>query len=133
MPPTATHDFKTDALQYGARIDFYRGQDSDDLANKTWAKMFQDLPQYREMVQQRPTSTNSCGNAMEQAVGVAYAAASDCANVTNGYIGLDERQHNCEQLRSLERSLARIRGARNQGNAPRSLRRCLRQSSSRTW
>ena len=58
-----------------ARIDFRRGTAADDLRNIKWSEMLAQLPGYAAVLtkQQNPSSLTSMGNAMEMAVGLAYA------------------------------------------------------------
>ena len=77
-PKKQDHIFPEAKLQFGARVDFYRGTAKDDLANQRWRRLYEQLPSYRAYMKrhQGPTNTNSIGNAMEQSCGVAYAAAT---------------------------------------------------------
>ena len=78
VPGKDVHDFSWMNLESGARVDFYRGVPSDDMENKDWEKLYEQLPKYRAYMRkhQCPSCTRSIGNAMEQACGVAYAAAT---------------------------------------------------------
>ena len=76
-PKRPCHDFGFNTLQDGARIDFERGSPNDDLANMEWNAWLNLLPLYSSCVPQGPSNLKSRGNAMEQAVGLAYAAATD--------------------------------------------------------
>ena len=85
-PRRLTHDFALHALRVGARIDFRRGTAEDDLSNKGWVKWLERLPLYAASLRQAPTSTLSRGNAMEQAVGLSYAAASNARFLKDGFL-----------------------------------------------
>ena len=73
-----THDFSWMKLKFGARIDFFRGASSDDLRSPIWQVISEKLPRYTEylMEHQNPQSPEGVGNAMEQAAGVSFAAAT---------------------------------------------------------
>ena len=76
--PGDVHDFSFMNLKFGARVDGFRGRPSDDIMNKDWEGLYNQLPQYRAYIEdhQDPTCTRSSGNAMEQACVVSYAAAT---------------------------------------------------------
>ena len=76
-PRRLIHDFGSHTLKIGARIDFRRGTAEDDLTNLGWVRWFERLPRYAGSLRQASTSTLGQGNAMEQAVGLSYAAASN--------------------------------------------------------
>ena len=88
MPRKPERRFEEHRLKDGARIDFYRGVNSDDLPNKEWAVFTKRTPQYMALMQrhQNPTCTNSRGNAMEQLAGVAWIAVHHAANGTDGRV-----------------------------------------------
>ena len=85
-PRRLIHDFASNTLKQGARIDFRRGTVEDDLSNKGWVKWLDRLPRYAASLRQAPTSTLSRGNAMEQAVGLSYAAASNARFLKEGVL-----------------------------------------------
>ena len=86
VPDKKTHDFKFGKLVCGARVDNSRGVDSDDPGNQKWQMWFSKMPLYSKKVQQRPSCTVSVGNAMEQLVGVAYAAATNSRFLKYGWL-----------------------------------------------
>ena len=63
-----------------------RGTVKDDLSNKEWTEWLQELPKYRGKLNQHPSSEVGQGNAMEQAAGIAYAAATQ-ERFLNGIAG----------------------------------------------
>ena len=83
-PRRLNHDFGSHSLRIGARIDFLRGTAEDDLTNLGWVRWFERLPRYAASLRQTPTSTLGQGNAMEQAVGLSYAAASKARFLKDG-------------------------------------------------
>ena len=85
VPAKVKHDFRYDPLQHGARIDMSRGNSTEDKSNKGWSEgWLAYLPRYRGTVGQSPYNQASQGNAMEQAAGVAYAAATDSEYLLDG-------------------------------------------------
>ena len=84
MPKRMLHDFVMMKLQVGARIDFSRGKAEDVFPNAHWETMLLLSPFYRQTLTQDPQCTNSRGNAMEQAVGVAFAAATKSSYLKHG-------------------------------------------------
>ena len=83
-PTRPCHDFGCNALQDGARLDFNRGTAGDDLCNVQWNELLNRLPLYESVVQQQPKSMISRGNAVEQAIGLAYAAATNARYLNDG-------------------------------------------------
>ena len=77
-PKTPVHDFSQGGLQFGARIDFYRGTAADDLMNKRWQHLCEQLPRYRAYMKrhQGPTSTPGIGNALDTQRGKSSALPS---------------------------------------------------------
>ena len=77
-PKRIVHDFEWEKMKYGARIDFCRGTPSDDVRSVCWQQLYMHLPRYQAYMgsHQGPKNPESIGNAMEQAIGVAYAAAT---------------------------------------------------------
>ena len=65
-------------LRYGARIDCYRGEGFHDFKNIVWTNIKDKLPEFTKYLKnhQNPDSEIGLGNAMEQAAGVSYAAAT---------------------------------------------------------
>ena len=84
LPRRPCHDFGCNALQDGARVDFNRGTAGDDLCNVQWNKLLDCLPKYASVVKQHPSSMISRGNAVEQAIGLAYAAATNAQYLNEG-------------------------------------------------
>ena len=78
FPLTPVHNFAHDKLAHGARIDFFRGTQANDLLNVEWSALYNHCPTYQAYMRehQNPLSVNSRGNAMESAAGVSYAAAT---------------------------------------------------------
>ena len=73
--------------QWGARLDFFRGQASDDWANTCWSSLFRALTGYREHLARfraLPESDKGNGDAVEMLVGVAYACATEGALLPEG-------------------------------------------------
>jgi len=62
-------------LRMGARIDFRRGLAKNDFPSQDWSDILLDMPRYSAELKrhQDPTSVNGRGNALERAVGCAYA------------------------------------------------------------
>ena len=85
-PKRIIHDFAWNSLRDGARIDFCRGTKEDDLGNKDWVKWLERLPHYAASLRQAPTSVLGRGNAMEQAVGLSYAAATQEQHMQEGIL-----------------------------------------------
>ena len=83
-PKRPCHDFGCNALQDGARLDFNRGTAGDDLCNVQWNELLNRLPLYESVVRQQPKSMISRGNAVEQAIGLAYAAATNARYLNDG-------------------------------------------------
>ena len=52
MPGRQAHVFDVNSLQEGARIDFYRGQASDDWHNDRCQRMLECMPRHRLLVGQ---------------------------------------------------------------------------------
>ena len=77
-PSRPTHNFQTDNLVEGARIDFFRGEAKDDYPNAVWAQWLEHLPMYKARVVKSHgisgKSTNSIGNALEIVAGLAFTA-----------------------------------------------------------
>ena len=90
--------FMQNKLRNGARIDFYRGAPADDLCNIAWSSWLARLPRYEQLAGamwsgatergQEPLS-HACvtarGNAMEIAVGLAWAASTGGRYLTEGH------------------------------------------------
>ena len=70
-----------------ARIDIRRGTAADDLPNITWSQMLAQLPGYSALLtkQQDPSSLISMGNAMEMAVGLAYACHTNLVHLPDDH------------------------------------------------
>ena len=77
VPGREVHDFAYNRLRDGARVDMQRGTINDDLTNKKWTEWLNHLPKYASKLTQQPRSDIGRGNAMEQAAGIAYAAATE--------------------------------------------------------
>ena len=87
FPSTPRFDFTEGTLRESARIDFYRGLPADDHCNAVWGQYWDACHRYQAYVKwprQNPSSTNSIGDAMEMATGVAYAAATNGAFLSKG-------------------------------------------------
>ena len=86
-PPTKVCNFGQSKLQWCARIDFRRGTAADDFLNSKWAQIIAELPGYRALLskQQNPSSQNSMGNAMEMAVGLAYACYTNFVHLPDDH------------------------------------------------
>ena len=84
LPKRPCHDFGCNNLRDGARLDFNRGTAGDDLCNVLWNKLLDRLPLYESVVQQQPKSMISRGNAVEQAIGLSYAAATNARYLNDG-------------------------------------------------
>ena len=91
-PKRPCHDFGFNTLKHGARIDFERGSRNDDLANMEWNAWLNLLPLYSSCVPQCPSNLKNRGNAMEQAVGLAYAAATDGHYLSHGELDWTRNQ-----------------------------------------
>ena len=86
-PIRTEHDMGYHCLQEGARIDFYRGQASDDWDNEKWKSLYDILPGYQQKCSGwNPTSVNQRGNAMEVSVGLAYAVFTNGDYLADGHI-----------------------------------------------
>ena len=86
-PSRQLHKFEYGSLVEGARIDFYRGQASDDWSNVAWAELFENLPHYGAHLQKihSTTSTKGKGNAMELVVGLSYACFTNFRHLPPGH------------------------------------------------
>ena len=97
-PRKQRHVFMENKLQHGARIDFYRGTLADDRCNKQWSSWLRRLPCYEQLAgtmwsgATQPgegPSSEAClkarGNAMEIAVGLAWAATTDGRYLREGH------------------------------------------------
>ena len=86
-PGRCEYKFESDALEEGARIDFYRGLPSDDWMNAKWAKLFEELPQYRAHLKgkQNPQTEKGKGNAMERVAGISYACFTGHRHLPTGH------------------------------------------------
>jgi len=77
FPSRKVHRFDWHSLMEGARLDFCRGDANDDLQNVDWEhRVAARVPQYMHGLWQEPATRRQKGNAIEQAIGVAWAAAT---------------------------------------------------------
>ena len=115
VPLKRKHDFHEHTLNEGARIDFFRGVQSDDLLNEQWEAIYLRMPLYTSTLTQEPKTTTSRGDAMEQLVGVAWRASQyetqpqrrmtgcvpiDVANSDVGYLDFS-RSGTCDWLENM--------------------------------
>ena len=86
-PSTKECNFAENKLKWCAWIDFRRGMDEDDLTNREWAEVLSHLPGYASVLatQQNPSSVESRGNAMEMAVGLAYACHTNFVHLPDNH------------------------------------------------
>ena len=97
-PSRQRHVFMQNKLRDGARIDFYRGAPADDLCNIAWSSWLARLPRYEQLAgamwsgateRGQEALSHACvtarGNAMEIAVGLAWAAATDGRYLREGH------------------------------------------------
>ena len=86
-PPTTACNIAENKLMWCARIDFRRDTAANDLPNSKWAQMLAELSGYRALLtkQQNPSSQNSMGNAMEMAVGLAYACYTNFVHLPDNH------------------------------------------------
>ena len=66
---------------------FVVGTAADDFHNSKWAEILAKLPRCRGVLskQQNPSSQNSMGNAMEMAVGLAYACYTNFVHLPDDH------------------------------------------------
>ena len=77
-PNRRRHSFKHHSFNHSARIDFfYRGKAEDDWQNVDWAILLGHLPRYRALLDCEYMGTKTMGDAMEMAVGIAYACYTE--------------------------------------------------------
>ena len=75
MPGIPVFRFFSHTSRHGARLDFFRGVDQDDLLNKEWSAWFRRLPNTMDWLKQQHRMTSSehgDGNRMEEFAGIAY-------------------------------------------------------------
>ena len=86
-PLTKVCNFADNKLMWCARIDFRRGTAANDLPNSKWFQMIANVPGYRALLSkhQNPSSQNSMGNAMEMAVGLAYACHTNFVHLPDNH------------------------------------------------
>ena len=87
MPGEVVCNLAEAKYQWGARLDFFRGQVSDDWLNTRWSSLFRALTGYREHLARfraLPESDRGNGDAVEMLVGVAYACATEGAFLPEG-------------------------------------------------
>ena len=129
------HDFGKRSLKRSARIDFFRGRDSDDRMNTQWVELLEELPKLKKRFEKSHgsrLSPETRGNVMETVVGIAYAVETSGMHLSRSHLSwshhripltrLEDDVHRWRGVWDLLKWIPRIQPAASRGGEKKSMK-----------